>query len=75
MKRTKKQKIQASIRHVNTQSAYSFNKSYNEKSKKNDPIFMAKTSNLASIKKELLKSLITATLILTALLVIYWVQN
>lgn len=75
MKRTKKQKIKAVARHVNSQLIYKFNKSYNESVKKEDAVYTDQNSNLASIKKELLKSLAIASLILISLLVIYWLQK
>lgn len=75
MKRTKSQKIKAVARHVNTQLTYDFNKSYNQKSKNDDAVYTANNANLGTIKKELYKSLIIASLILISLMVVYWVQN
>jgi hypothetical protein len=75
MKRTKKQKIKAAASHVNSQLAYKFDKSYNLNSKKEMVVSTEKKDSLGSIKKELLKSLIIASLILISLMVIYWVQN
>ena len=72
MKRTKNQKIKAATRHVNSQLAYKFDKSYNLNSKKENAVYTGEKNNLGSIKKELLKSLIIASLILISLLVIYW---
>lgn len=75
MKRTKKQKIKAATRHVNSQLAYKFDKTYNLSSKKEMVVSTEEKSNLGSIKKELFKSLIIASLILISLIVIYWVQK
>jgi len=72
MERTKKQKIKASASRVNSQLTYQFNKSYNQNAQKNDVVNTDKSASLASIKKELLKSLTIASLILISLLVIYW---
>ena len=74
MKRTKRQKIKAAGRHVNTQLAYTFNESYNQKVKNNNANISAETKDLGSIKKELFKSLGIATMILISLLVLYWVS-
>lgn len=71
-KRTKRQKIKAGARHVNTQLVYNFNKSYNQSSKKDVSVYTDKINDLGSIKKELLKSLIIASLILISLVVVYW---
>lgn len=75
MKRTKKQKIKAAARHVNSQLAYRFNKTYNLDSKKELAVSTEEKGNLGSIKKELFKSLIIASLILISLIVVYWVSN
>lgn len=72
MKRTKKQKIKATDRHVNSQLAYQFNGTYNSSSKKESAKITDDFSNLGSIKKELFKSLFVAILILIALAVVYW---
>jgi hypothetical protein len=75
MKRTKSQKIKASERRVNSQLAYKFEGSYNLASEKKVAYITEKNAHLASIKKELFKSLIIASLILISLMVIYWVQK
>ncbi len=74
MKRTRKQKIKAADRHVNSQLTYKFKESYNLSSKNKSVNYMVNSEDLASTKKELYRSLITAILILTSLLVIYWVS-
>lgn len=71
-KRTKRQKISAVSRHVNSQLNYTFNKSYNQNLKKNNTDITDNSKDLASIKKELYKSLFIATLILISLMVVYW---
>jgi len=73
-KRTKKQKIKASARHVNSQLAYEFKGTYNLKAKKESAESTEKYNHLGSIKKELYKSLFVAVLILISLVVIYWVS-
>lgn len=75
MKRTKKQKIKTASRHVNSQLAYRLNESYNLNSKKEMVVSTEEKGNLGSIKKELYKSLIVASLILISLIVIYWVSK
>ena len=70
--RTKKQKIKANSRHVNTQLIYNFDKSYNQKPKNDVSVYTDKNNDLGSIKKELLKSLTIASLILISLVVVYW---
>lgn len=72
MKRTKKQKMAAKLRHVNTQFIYNFNKTYNQADKKNNTKISAESSNLGSIKNNLIKSLTVAILILISLVVVYW---
>ncbi len=74
MKRTKQQKIKAKIRRVNSQLEYRFPESYNLGSKKESVKSTDNSKYLGSIKKELYKSLFISILILTALLVIYWVS-
>ncbi len=74
MKRTKKQKVKASLRRVNSQLTYKFEESYNLKPKNESAQTTARYQNLGSIKKELLRSLIVASLILISLMVIYWVS-
>lgn len=71
-KRTKRQKISAVSRHVNSQLNYTFNKSYNQNVKKNNTDITDNSKDLASIKKELYKSLFIAALILISLMVVYW---
>lgn len=75
MKRTKKQKIKAQARRVNTQLAYKFEATHSFEPKNNSADIKDKSNSLASIKKELFKSLIIASLILISLVVIYWVSN
>ena len=75
MKRTKKQKIKASKARVNSQLEYKFTKTYNLDNKIKRAVYTDNSVDLASIKKELLKSLIIYVLILILLGVIYWVQN
>lgn len=75
MKRTKKQKIKAHSRHVNSQLTYKFDGSYNLEAKNKNAKSTDNSKDLASIKKELLKSLIVSSLILISLGVIYWVHN
>lgn len=72
MKRTKKQKIKANNRHVNSQLAYKFEGTYNSSSKMESAETTEKYKYLGSIKKELYKSLFVAFLILIALAVVYW---
>ena len=73
-KRTRKQKEKAMATHVNSQLKYEFKESYNLSSKNESAVNTDKNNNLGSIKKELYKSLFISILILTALLVIYWVS-
>lgn len=70
-KRTKKQKQAANFRHVNTQLIYSFKGAYNTKSKIKNAGITENFEGLASIKKDLYKSLIIAILILTSLTMVY----
>lgn len=72
MKRTKKQKIKANQARVNSQLEYKFTKTYNLNSKNEELKITDNSSTLASIKKELYKSLFVALLILSSLMVIYW---
>ncbi len=72
MKRTKKQKIKANQARVNSQLEYKFTKTYNLNSKNEELKITDNSSTLASIKKELYKSLFVALLILSSLVVIYW---
>jgi hypothetical protein len=72
MKRTKNQKIKANKARVNSQLNYTFSKSYNLASKNESAEIMENNTHLASIKKELYKSLFVASLIVISLLVIYW---
>lgn len=72
IKRTKRQKIKTAARRVNTQLTYNFDKSYNQISKKDVSVYTDKINDLGTIKKELYKSLIIATLILISLVVVYW---
>ena len=74
MKRTKKQKIKAHERHVNSQLAYKFEGTYNSSVKKESAETTERFDRLASTKKELYKSLFIAFLILISLVVIYWVS-
>lgn len=73
-KRTRKQKEHAQNTRVNSQLAYKFNKSYNLESQKINANLSEKNNDLGSIKKELFKSLSIASLILIALMVLYWVS-
>lgn len=70
-RRTKAQKIEASSRHVNTQLVYTFESQNNYQSKKERANNSENLAKLASIKKDLYKSLILALLILLSLTVIY----
>lgn len=72
MKRTKKQKIKASQARVNSQLSYNFEKTYNLNVKNKGANITDNSSTLASIKKELYKSLFVASLIVISLVVIYW---
>jgi hypothetical protein len=72
MKRTKKQKMAAKLRHVNTQFIYNFDKPYTTGCKKNNTRISAEFSYLGSIKNNLIKSLTVAVLILISLVVVYW---
>ncbi len=74
MKRTKKQKIKAQTSRVNTQLTYNFDKSYNQNEEIKESVNTDINSSLGSIKKELYRSLIIASLILISLVVIYWVS-
>ncbi|MFZ3301862.1 MAG: hypothetical protein WA152_04075 [Microgenomates group bacterium] len=74
MKRTKKQKTKANDRRVNSQLAYKFEGTYNSSPKNESAETTEKYNRLASIKKELYKSLFVAFLILISLVVIYWVS-
>lgn len=71
-KRTKRQKQLATSRRVNSQLAYKFPDTYNFEPKNTSAVDTAKSEYLASVKKELFKSLIIAILILTSLMVLYW---
>lgn len=73
-KRTRKQKEEASNKRVNSQLSYKFNKPYNFEAKNQLANHSDKSNNLASVKKELLKSIFVAILILISLMVIYWVS-
>jgi hypothetical protein len=72
IKRTKRQKIKALSRHVNSQLNYTFDKSYSQTGKNKNTDISDNNSNLASVKKELYKSLAIASLILISLIVVYW---
>lgn len=72
MKRTKKEKIKAEARRVNTQLKFKIDKTYNQTPKNNESVYTDKNASLGSIKNELYKSLIVAILILTSLVVVYW---
>ncbi len=74
MKRTKSQKIKASNARVNSQLEYKFQGSYNLDSNIKSAISTENSKDLGSIRKELYKSLIVASLILISLIVIYWVS-
>jgi hypothetical protein len=74
MKRTKRQKIKAQARHVNSQLTYKFDGSYNYSEKNKKTKSTDDSKDLGSIKKELYKSLFISSLILISLLVIYWVS-
>ena len=71
-KRTKKQKILAKSRHVNTQLVYEFHGTSHTKINDKNANTTDNSYNLGSIKKDLFKSLIIALLILISLVVIYW---
>lgn len=73
-KRTRKRKEHAQIIRVNSQLDYQFNKTYNVEAKKEIANISEETTNLGSIKKELFKSLFIAILILSGLMVVYWVS-
>jgi len=68
----KKEKIKAEARRVNTQLKFKIDKTYNQTHENNEPVYTDKNASLGSIKNELYKSLIVATLILTSLVVVYW---
>lgn len=70
-KRTKKQKQMANLRHVNTQFVYTYKGTNKKKLKDNNASITENFEDLGSIKKDLFKSLIIATLILISLTVIY----
>ncbi len=72
MKRTKRQKIKASQARVNSQLEYKFTKTYNSEAKNKLANITTISNDLASIKKELYKSLFVASLITISLVVIYW---
>lgn len=71
-KRTRKQKESASRRLVNSQFTIEFKASTTEPSKKEKSIDTAQYQHTASIKKDLLNSLIIASLIVISLVVLYW---
>ena len=71
-KRTRKDKIKADTKHVNSQFEYKFSGTYNNQVKNESTVLSEKNNDLASIKKELFKSLLIATFILASLLVLYW---
>lgn len=73
-KRTKKQKIKASMKPVNTHLSYTFNPSSNTISESKKAVNLVKSEDLGSIKKDLFKSLFVSILILVSLVVIYWVS-
>lgn len=75
MKRTKSQKIKAATARVNSQFTYKFNESYNLATENESVKSTDNSKDLASIKKELFKSLTISLLILISLVVIYWVQK
>lgn len=74
MKRTKKQKVKANLKHVNSQLDYKFSGTYNLNSKNESAKITDDSKNLGSIKRELFRSLFVAILILISLVVIYWVS-
>ncbi|WKZ25206.1 MAG: hypothetical protein QY322_02335 [bacterium] len=71
-KRTKKQKIRASNKPVNSHLAYSFNSLNLKQSDPKKSIKSAKYDDLGSIKKEIRKSIFVAILIVASLMVVYW---
>lgn len=73
-KRTRKQKEHAQFTRVNSQIGYEFTPTYNSEAKNKKTNLSAENNNLGSIKKELFKSLFLAILILTGLMVLYWVS-
>jgi len=71
-KRTRRQKEHAQEVRVNSQIGYEFTTTYNLEAKEKKANLSVENNNLGSIKKELLKSLGVAMLILISLMVIYW---
>ena len=71
-KRTRRQKEHAQEVRVNSQIGYEFTTTYNLEAKKKNANLSVENNNLGSTKKELLKSLGVAMLILISLMVIYW---
>ncbi|KKQ77033.1 MAG: hypothetical protein UT00_C0023G0007 [Parcubacteria group bacterium GW2011_GWA1_38_7] len=71
-KRTRKQKQAAEVRHVNSQFQIKFEPGSAVLPKVKKSIDTAQTPETASIKKELLRSLTIASLILISLVVLYW---
>lgn len=71
-KRTRKQKMAAEVRHVNSQFQIKFEPGSAILPKVKKSIDTAQTSVSASTKNELLRSLTIALLILISLVVLYW---
>ena len=70
-KRTRKQKQTANLRHVNTQFVYSFEGVSGTKPKSKNASITENSNSLGSIKKDLVKSLVIAVLILISLAMVY----
>ncbi|MBL7036907.1 hypothetical protein ISR94_03695 [Candidatus Microgenomates bacterium] len=73
-RRTKKQKKASQARAVNTQFQVSFNAGSPKTKAPKKPIKSEQFEDLGSIKKELIRSLIIASLILGSIVVLYWFQ-
>jgi type III secretory pathway component EscU len=71
-KRTRKQKVQASVKAVNSQFVMTFEANNKVEPKLKKTIVTANNAQIASVRNELLKSLTIAVLIVISLVVLYW---
>lgn len=71
-KRTRKQKMKASVKLVNSQFVFDSDFKSPIIKKEEKAISLTKTGQLASIKNDLRRSMIIAFLILISLMVLYW---
>lgn len=73
-KRTKKQKIKSSLNNVKSQFNLDFDSLKLSRIENKEPKDTEENVYLGSIKLDLYKSLVLAILIVTSLMVIYWVS-